>query len=203
MQSDDHDTGQLRGSSSGARDKAAADAYSLDAMTGEPAAVTVHTDAFIAAMRQLAAGVALVTTTDGDRRLGLTATAVCSVSAEPPQILVCVNRGAEAHDPLLSSGIFAVSLLGSAHRELADRFAGRDGVIGQDRFLRGRWGILHTGAPVLEDGLAAFDCRVVDHLTAGTHSVLIGKVEAVRLGEGAAPMVYHDGDYGLVARLGG
>lgn len=163
--------------------------------------MTVSTDAFIAAMRQLAAGVALVTTAHDGRRLGLTATAICSVSAEPPQILACVNRSAEAHELIVASGIFAVSLLGRGQRELADRFAGRDGVSGEHRFAAGRWRGLATGAPVLEDGLAAFDCRIVEHLEAGTHSVLIGLVEAVHLGSSSRPIVYHDGRYGGVDGL--
>lgn len=182
-------------------DRARTPAYCCDRLDGDLAAVTVPTEAFISAMRQLAAGVALVTTARDGRRLGLTATAICSVSAEPPQILACVNRSAEAHELIVASGIFAVSLLGSQQRELADRFAGRGGVSGEDRFAVGRWSGLATGAPVLEDGLAAFDCRIVEHLEAGTHSVLIGLVEAVLLGGSAPPIVYHDGRYGVVAAL--
>ena len=78
-------------------------------------------------MRHLAAGVTLVTTAGGGSRAGLTATAVCSVSAEPPQLLACVNREAEAHRLLLATGHLAVNLLSAGQHELADRFAGRYG----------------------------------------------------------------------------
>ena len=163
--------------------------------------MTVPPDQFIAGMRQLAAGVSLITTSDGARRRGLTATAVCSVSAEPPHLLVCVNRHADAYQLLLSTGVFAVNLLSIAQRGLADRFAGRDGTSGDARFEVGHWASLATGAPILGDSLASFDCRIVHHVEAGTHGILIGVVEAVSLGGGATPMLYHDGDYGLVSRL--
>ena len=164
--------------------------------------MTVPPEHFISAMRQLAAGVSLITTGDGVKRRGLTATAICSVSAEPPHLLVCVNRGADAYALLLETGVFAVNLLSVEQRGLADRFAGRDGTSGEARFDVGRWATLVTGAPVLDDSLASFDCRTAHHVEAGTHGILIGVVEAVTLGRGATPMLYHDGDYGLVTRLG-
>lgn len=164
--------------------------------------MTVDLDQFIAAMRQLAAGVTLVTTADGERKAGLTATAVCSVSAEPPQILVCVNRSADAHPVMAAAGVFAVNVLSAEQMDLANRFAGRDGTQGEARFEAGDWRRLATGAPTLEGCLASFDCRTVATLDAGTHTVLVGEVQAVALGSGM-PMVYHDGEYGLVARVVG
>ena len=154
-------------------------------------------------MRQLASGVTLVTTASDGRRAGLTATAVSSVTAEPPQLLVCVNRTAEAHPLITEAGLFAVNILSIEQRELAERFAGRDGAAGEARFDAGRWTRLVTGAPVLEDGLAAFDCRLVATLHVDTHTIFVGQVEAVCSASDRAPMVYHDGDYGLVARFGG
>jgi flavin reductase (DIM6/NTAB) family NADH-FMN oxidoreductase RutF len=155
-------------------------------------------------MRQLAAGVTLVTTaTGGGARAGLTATAVCSASADPPQLLACVNRDAEAHDLLLASRILAVCLLGVGQRALADRFAGRTGVSGEARFAAGRWTTLATGAPVLEDAPACFDCRIVGTLAAGTHTVLLATVEAALVRPGIAPLAYLDGGYGLVRHLPG
>ena len=164
--------------------------------------MTVPPEHFINAMRQLAAGVSLITTSDGITRRGLTATAVCSVSAQPPHLLVCVNRSADAYALLRQTGVFAVNLLSIEQRALADRFAGRDGTAGEARFAVGRWATLVTGAPVLDDSLASFDCRTAHHVEAGTHGILVGAVEAVTLGSGATPMLYHDGDYGLVSRLG-
>ena len=154
-------------------------------------------------MRQLAAGVTLVTTAAGGVRAGLTATAVCSASADPPQLLACVNRDAEAHDLFLASRILAVCLLGTGQRALADRFAGRTGVSGEARFAAGRWPTLATGAPVLADAPACFDCRIVGPLAAGTHTVLLATVEATLVRAGLEPLAYLGGGYGSVRRLPG
>jgi flavin reductase (DIM6/NTAB) family NADH-FMN oxidoreductase RutF len=156
---------------------------------------------FLAGMRQLAAGVTIVTTAQGAARAGLTATAVCSVSAEPPQLLACVNREAEAHSLLLSSGCLAVNLLAAEQYELADRFAGRTGVMGEARFQAGSWTTLATGAPVLEDALASFDCHIATAQEAGTHTIFIARVVSVTVNPGRRPIVYVDGAYGLIERL--
>ncbi len=152
-------------------------------------------------MRQLAAGVTIVTTARGQHRAGLTATAVCSVSAEPPQLLACVNRETETHSLLLASGCLAVNLLAAEQHALADRFAGRTGIMGEARFGAGRWSTLSTGAPVLEDALASFDCHIVRAHEAGTHTIFIARVVDVTVHPGRRPVVYVDGDYGLIERL--
>ena len=71
----------------------------------------VATADFIAGMRRLAAGVTIVTASQGELRAGLTATSVCSLTAEPPRLLACVHREADAHDMILASGRFAVNVL--------------------------------------------------------------------------------------------
>ena len=85
--------------------------------------MSVDATAFKRGMRHLAASVTLITTRHRDLRGGLTATAVCSVSAEPPQILVCVNKTASAHDPIGEAGFFCVNILAPDHRKIAERFA--------------------------------------------------------------------------------
>ena len=104
--------------------------------------MSIDAAAFKKGMRHLAASVTLITTRHRDLRGGLTATAVCSVSAEPPQILVCVNKTASAHDPIGEAGFFCVNVLSPQHRKLAERFAGMDGVEGDERFRdMGEWSI--------------------------------------------------------------
>jgi flavin reductase (DIM6/NTAB) family NADH-FMN oxidoreductase RutF len=161
----------------------------------------VETAQFVAGMRQLAAGVTLVTTALDGARAGLTATAVCSVSAEPPQLLACVNREAEAHSLLLASGRLAVNLLSAGQRGLADRFSGRTGVNGEARFGAGRWTTMVTGAPILEDAPASFDCEIVTAHEAGTHTIFIARVLAVAVRPGLSPVVYLDGLYGRIEPL--
>lgn len=161
----------------------------------------VAPELFIKGMRQLAAGVALITTAHDGRRSGLTATAVCSLSAEPPQLLACINRRLEAHDLALAGGSFAVNLLASDQRPLAQTFGGGSGILGEARFESARWTALVTGAPILASGLASFDCRVSKALPADTHTIFIGLVEAVVIESHREPLVYVEGDYGLIAPL--
>ena len=87
--------------------------------------MSIDAAAFKKGMRHLAASVTLITTRHRQQRGGLTATAVCSVSAEPPQLLVCVNKTASAHDPIGHAGFFCVNILSPQHRKIAERFAGR------------------------------------------------------------------------------
>jgi flavin reductase (DIM6/NTAB) family NADH-FMN oxidoreductase RutF len=169
---------------------------------GEAPFVTFVTpQTFIQGMRQLAAGVTLITTAHEGRRAGLTATAVCSVSAEPPQLLACINRRSETHRIVDLSRVFAINVLASDQQRLAQIFAGATDVFGDRRFEQAGWTELTTGAPVLSSCLATFDCRVVESVEAATHSIFIGKVEAIALEPDLDPLVYVEGDYGLIAPL--
>lgn len=153
---------------------------------------------FRAAMREMAAGVTIVTSGVGVHRRGLTATAVCSLSADPPALLVCVNRDAECHRAILDHGMFCVNVLGASSEALAGRFAGRDGIRGVERFAAGSWGTMATGAPVLQDAVAAFDCSLRESMDGGTHSIFIGQVEAITIGSSQAALIYRAGLFSLV-----
>jgi flavin reductase (DIM6/NTAB) family NADH-FMN oxidoreductase RutF len=158
--------------------------------------MTIDPVAFKRGMRHLAASVTLITTRHRDLRGGLTATAVCSVSAEPPQLLVCVNKSASAHDPIGEAGFFCVNILSPGHRKIAERFAGMDGVEGDDRFRdMGDWTTLTTGAPVLRGCPVSFDCRLVTRLSAGTHTIYIGEIVDLCLDATATPLLYADGTF--------
>lgn len=164
--------------------------------TQEAPVVLVDADAFRTAMRELAAGVTVVTATGPGGPRGLTATAVCSVSAEPPTLLVCVNRATEGHAAILASGAFCVNVTAHEHRPLAEHFAGRGGLRGAERFAHGAWRSLVTGAPVLDDAIAAFDCRVVQALDWGTHTVFLGAVAATHASAPERPaLVYRGGAF--------
>lgn len=163
--------------------------------------MTVTSQMFIRGMRQLAAGVTLVTSAHQDRRAGLTATAVCSLSADPPQLLACIHRQAETYRIVHASGAFAVNVLASHQRPLAEAFGGHGAVRGDQRFDMADWAALTTGAPVLSPCVACFDCSLVEAVPAATHSIFIGRVEAIELGGELKPLIYADGDYGLIASL--
>ena len=158
--------------------------------------MSIDAAAFKKGMRHLAASVTLITTRHGDLRGGLTATAVCSVSAEPPQILVCVNKTASAHDHIGESGFFCINILSPLHRKIAERFAGMDGVEGDDRFCdMGDWSTLTTGAPVLKGCPVSFDCRLVTRVAAGTHTIYIGEIVDIALDPKAHALLYCDGAF--------
>jgi flavin reductase (DIM6/NTAB) family NADH-FMN oxidoreductase RutF len=156
---------------------------------------SVSAEAFKQGMRCFAAGVTIVTTLHDGVRSGLTATAVTSLSADPPQVLVCVNRAAGAHDLIHRGSLMCVNVLSRAHQHLAARFAGQKGVFGENRFAAGRWTTLKTGAPVLADALACFDCVVTERVQASTHTIFIGRVVGVRVRPKARPLVYASGTY--------
>src|SRR4051794_28196579 len=122
----------------------------------------ISPDDFKKAMRHLAGGVSIIATEHDGVRAGLAATAVCSVSADPPTILICINSGASAHALIRESGRFSVNLLASRHDDVARRFSGEGGIKGEERFAQGAWDTLVTGTPVFRSALASFDCRVAE-----------------------------------------
>jgi flavin reductase (NADH)/flavin reductase len=158
-------------------------------------------DSFKSGMRHLAAHVCLITTVGPDgARNGLTATAVCSVSADPPTLLCCVNRQIAPFAAIRESGIFAVNVLGVKDRELAERFAGV--VQGEERFDTGIWDTLSTGAPTLESALAIFDCRLTRLEEVATHGILFGEIQAVRSRVSIAEaLLYAHGAFGAFTSL--
>jgi flavin reductase len=124
-----------------------------------------------------------------------TVSAMCSVSMEPPLILVCVHRRSPINAVIERSGVFCVSALATQHDHVADTFAGRPWP-GKDRwdFTCGHWEAAPSGAPRLTDALAAFDCAVHSVVAAGTHLVYLGAVREVVRGTGA-PLVYANRGY--------
>jgi flavin reductase (DIM6/NTAB) family NADH-FMN oxidoreductase RutF len=117
------------------------------------------------------------------------------LSAEPPSLLVCVNRLASSWPLFSSHGAFAVNILHAEQQDIADRFAGRDGVTGAARFDGAAWTTLVTGVPVLTDSLAAIDCHIEEVIERHSHAVVIGRVAAVHVGRRSAALAYWQGDY--------
>jgi flavin reductase (DIM6/NTAB) family NADH-FMN oxidoreductase RutF len=169
----------------------------LDARTTPMSGATPAAEAaaFRHAMREFANGVALITTASGAIRAGCTATSFCSLSLEPPTLIVCMARNSSTLATLRTSLRFGVSIVAGDHEALADRFAGRNGEKGPARFAGAEWITLATGAPLLGDALAAMDCRVEEMLDRHTHAIVIGRVEAVHRGAGAAALVHWRGRY--------
>jgi flavin reductase (DIM6/NTAB) family NADH-FMN oxidoreductase RutF len=165
--------------------------------------VTVSAEEFRQGMRRLGGAVNIVTASDGDVWAGLTATAVTSLSAEPPRLLACINRQGITYDIVSRGRTLAVNVLGCRHQPLAMRFAGLSGEPENERFGDGDWVQGVTGAPLLADALVGFDCRVESILDAGSHAIVIGNIVAVRRGSGEAddPLCYIDGQWATLTPL--
>jgi len=154
---------------------------------------------FKAGMRALAGAVNIITSNNAGHRYGMTATAVCSATAEPPTVLACINKLATTHGAVAKSQAFCVNVLRAEDWELSTSFSGAQS--GEARFKSRDWTRLATGSPVLIDALVSFDCRVVKQMAHGTHTIFLGQVEQVLFGQKGKPLLYSEGQYAKLASL--
>jgi flavin reductase len=154
----------------------------------------VGKDAYRDGMARLAAAVNLITTDGPAGRAGFTATAVCSVTDEPPTLLVCLNLSSRQNDFLRGNGVLCVNTLDVGHIPLSGLFSTRD-LSMDERFAAAEWSTLDTGAPVLAGAVASFDCRIVERLERGTHAVILCEVQAVQVAAEPQALVYFDRAY--------
>lgn len=154
---------------------------------------------FVEAMRSAVTGVTIVTTDGAAGRYGVTVSAFSSVSAEPPMVLVCINRSSPVSDALAHNMYFAVNVLSTSQQNLADTFAGRPGSCTPYDFGAARWSESTTGAPILAGAVAGLDCALVTTVDAGTHRIFIGGVVCVATAAGD-PLIYSNRMYGRVGR---
>lgn len=145
---------------------------------------SIDPDIFREAMQRLAAPVTAITTLDGNEPAGLMATAVCSLSADPPSLVICVNKTATAHDALLASGFLGVSLLPEAALEYAGHFARTKG---KERFANAPWITRVTGAPIYSDAPVAFDCRIAKTYDGYSHTIVIAEIVDIHFAEQSDP----------------
>lgn len=132
-------------------------------------------------MRHVAAATSIVTSKNGQEAVGLTVTAVCSVTAEPPRLVVFINKSTYASTHIVSAGFLCVNTLAGDQSELACIFAGmRKEIPGPERFTHGEWETLVTGAPALVGAKVSFDCRVVQVFDESTHFAFLCEIVAVR-----------------------
>lgn len=166
--------------------------------------MTVTRQEFRDAMARLGAAVNIITTTGPAGKGGFTASAVCSVTDDPATLLVCVNRTSNSGAMAKDNGILCVNVLAAGQQELAGVFAGATKCSMEDRFLTGDWGTLATGAPVLQDSVVSFDCRIADMVEKGTHTVLFAEIQAIRQGNpGGQALIYFARDYHGVGQMVG
>lgn len=148
-------------------------------------------EAFIHRLREVPGAVAIIATNHEGQRSGLSATAWCSLSADPPTMLVCVNRSASAHDAIAATKRFSINQLAAVHDETVAIFSAQRGLSGDARFLEGEWDEGKLGTPLLRTAVTAYECAVVGHLEYQTHSVFIGQVvQVLGSGEPQHPAAY-------------
>jgi len=147
------------------------------------------------AMARLGAAVNIITTDGPGGRRGFTASAVCSVTDDPPTLLVCLNRTSDSNQALKDNGVLCVNVLTADHIPLSPIFAGMTEHDYDARFASADWTTLATGCAVLKDATASFDCRIVQVTEVGTHSVFFCEVEAVLAGGKTEGLIYFGRDY--------
>ncbi len=146
---------------------------------------------FKAAMRHFPTGVTVVTSLREGEPRGLTVSSFASVSADPPLILICINREARSYLYISTSKIFCVNFLAADQRDLAERFSGKR----RDRQFEGvDFRVDATGAAVLAGTVAHLDCRVAEEHHAGSHSIFIGSVLSCASRPGS-PLGYYNGGF--------
>jgi flavin reductase (DIM6/NTAB) family NADH-FMN oxidoreductase RutF len=162
-------------------------------------AVSIETEVtasdFRNAMRQLTGGVSVITAGKGRDISGMTVTSVSSLSVEPASLIVSLNRESSSWPLVKRYGFFGVNILTSDQIDIAERFTGKGGLKGADRFAGARWTTRASGVPLLEDALAAIDCEVEDVVERHSHAIVIGRVLDVAVSARTAALAYWQGRY--------
>ena len=154
--------------------------------------MSVSKDDFRSALGRFASGVTIVTTRDASGKLhGITVSAFCSVSLEPPLVLVCIEKTTGSHFAFQESSSFVVNLLAADQQYLSDRFASHL----PDKFdtVKCRLGI--DDLPVLDDTLATLECRLKTSHDAGDHTIFVGQIERTTIRDDEKPLIYFHGNY--------
>ena len=151
----------------------------------------INKDEFRAALGRFASGVTIVTSKDAEGNLhGITVSAFCSVSLEPPLVLICIDKNTGSHHALAQTDSFVVNLLREDQQHISDRFAS---------FLHSKFETIKyhagiDGLPILEDALANLECRLINSHANGDHTIFVGQIERATISDGN-PLVYFQGNY--------
>jgi flavin reductase (DIM6/NTAB) family NADH-FMN oxidoreductase RutF len=170
-----------------------------DNMNAVVTSITIDREAasadFRAAMRQLTGGVSVITVGRGREIAGMTVTSVSSLSVDPPSLIVSINRSASSWPLLKRDGFFGVNILNADQLDIAERFSGKNGLKGADRFAGAEWITRASGVPLLVGALAAIDCEVEDIIERHSHAIVIGRALDLRLSSRMAALAYWQGQY--------
>ncbi|CCD89585.1 putative NAD(P)H-flavin oxidoreductase containing a FMN-binding domain [Bradyrhizobium sp. ORS 285] len=159
-----------------------------------PDATALQPD-FRSAMRQLVGGVSVITVGRGDEVTGMTVSSLSSLAVDPPSIIVSLNRNASSWPILQRERVFGANLLAADQIGVAERFAGKGGLRGAERFAGAEWRKHVTGVPLLVGALATLDCEVEEIIERHSHAIVIGKVVHIDVAPQSAALAYWHGSY--------
>ena len=158
---------------------------------GELEELMIKEEQFRKVLGQFATGVSIATTLDeAGEPHGLTVSSFNSVSLDPPLVLWSLDRRSHQLGAFSNSGFYAISVLAQSQKHISEQFS----AFVEDRFAGLEWEKSKSGAPILKDALAKFDCKVESIVDGGDHIILIGRVIDIEYQDGA-PLLYHDGKY--------
>jgi flavin reductase (DIM6/NTAB) family NADH-FMN oxidoreductase RutF len=162
---------------------------SSEVFTGRPAPVS--SEEFRRACGRFATGVTIATVLDAESLPhGLTVSSFTSVSPVPPLISICLGHAVSLIDTFRSAGFFGINILAEDQQHLSELFARK----GQDRFQGVAWTLGATGVPLIDGVLAAIECQVEQRIPVGDHDILVGRMVATRVRDGA-PLLHFCGAY--------
>lgn len=163
--------------------------------------MSVDRVAFRDMMSRFGVAVSVITTDGAAGQCGFTCTAVCSVTDEPPTILVCLNRKSQMNAVFRQNGVLCVNVLSAEQEDLSATFAGRRDISMADRFAVCPWDRVATGAPALRHALGAIDCEISETQDYGTHTIFFGRVVAIALNQARDALLYLNREYRVVPFL--
>ena len=155
----------------------------------------VASDDFRGAMRHLAGGVSVITAGRAKDITGMTVTSVSSLSVDPATLIVSINRESSSWPLIKRYGFFGVNILTADQLDIAERFTGKGGLKGADRFAGAEWITRASGVPLLVGALAAIDCEVEDIVERHSHAIVIGRVLDLQASTRTAALAYWQGQY--------
>lgn len=154
----------------------------------------VDTTGFRNAMALLGGAVSVITTDGAAGRFGFTASAVCSVTDQPPTLLVCMNRSSYSNVHFKSNGVLCVNVLSADHQGTSGVFANRE-LSMEQRFGSAQWQVLESGSPVLDEALVSFDCRIAQAHEVGSHTIFYCEILDLKMGGSQEGLVYFNRAY--------
>ena len=159
--------------------------------------MTVSPETFREVLGSFATGVTVVTTRLGDRIHGATVSSFTSVSLAPPLVLICVDHTSESHNLIARSKVFAVNILREGQSDLSASLSNKAtaGLAAKHSLNEVGHASGVTGSPILDERLAYADCRVINSVEAGDHTIYIGRVEDAGTNTIGIPLVYFRGRY--------